>query len=146
MKRKLFIALTLLLAVAMQAETIVINDQSLEVLSVTQWAAAMQLDEKEDGALHGGEAYAVKGVFYETTALGLEDDGKYSFILTEDGQNHGDTRLVACHMYGPNNQPFYSTTQLSQGDTAIVYGTFGQKSIAIPYVGYEWYSQSLYRT
>ena len=98
--------IALFVAVAMQAETIVINDQSVEVLTVTQWAAAMQLDEKEDGALHVGEAYAVKGVFYETTALGLESDGKYSFILTEDGQDHGDTRVIAVRMLDPNNEPF----------------------------------------
>ena len=117
------------------------------IMTVTEWATLLQhsdverekWEEGEEG-LRRGEAYAVKGVFYETTALGLENDGRYSFILTEDGQDHGDTRLVACHMYGPNNTPFYSTTQLSQGDTAIVYGTFGQKEIVIPYQGGEWYT------
>lgn len=117
------------------------------IMTVTEWATLLQQsdverekwEEGEEG-LRRGEAYAVKGVFYETTALGLENDGRYSFILTEDGQDHGDTRLVACHMYGPNNTPFYSTTQLSQGDTAIVYGTFGQKGIVIPYQGGELYT------
>ena len=118
------------------------------IMTVTEWATLLQQsdverekwEEGEEEGLRRGEAYAVKGVFYETTALGLENDGRYSFILTEDGQDHGDTRLVACHMYGPNNTPFYSTTQLSQGDTAIVYGTFGQKEIVIPYQGGEWYT------
>ena len=118
------------------------------IMTVTEWATLLQQsdverekwEEGEEEGLRRGEAYAVKGVFYETTALGLENDGRYSFILTEDGQDHGDTRLVACHMYGPNNTPFYSTTQLSQGDTAIVYGTFGQKGIVIPYQGGELYT------
>ena len=118
------------------------------IMTVTEWATLLQQsdverekwEEGEGKGLRRGEAYAVKGVFYETTALGLENDGRYSFILTEDGQDHGDTRLVACHMYGPNNTPFYSKTQLSQGDTAIVYGTFGQKGIVIPYQGGELYT------
>ncbi len=127
--------------------TFVYDPNDPNIMTVTEWATLLQQsdverekwEEGEEG-LRRGEAYAVKGVFYETTALGLENDGRYSFILTEDGQDHGDTRLVACHMYGPNNTPFYSTTQLSQGDTAIVYGTFGQKGIVIPYQGGELYT------
>ena len=128
----------LIIAVAMQAETIIINNQSLEVLSVTQWVDLV--DSWKSSEDHYGETYAVKGVFNQTTALGLESDGKYSFILTEDGQEHSGYRLYAIRMMDPNNEPFYSTTQLSQGDTAIVYGTFGHEEIVIPHQGGEWYT------
>ena len=120
---------------------------SPDIMTVTEWATLLQQsdverekwEEGEEG-LRPGEAYAVKGVFYETTALGLESDGRYSFILTEDGQDHGDTRVIAVQMLDPNKEPFYSTMQLNQGDTAIIYGTFGRKEITIPYQGGEWYT------
>lgn len=121
---------------------------SPDIMTVTEWATLLQQsdverekwEEGEEEGLRRGEAYAVKGVFYETTALGLENDGRYSFILTEDGQDHGETRVIAVRMLDPNKEPFYSTMQLNQGDTAIIYGTFGQKEIVIPYQGGEWYT------
>ena len=137
MKKTLFLALTLLMAVAMQvigtsAQAQVNNGPNGEpVITVSQARDILDNDR------YGAGQYVVKGIItqfltedvgYGNEAVVIEN-GKMTFLIAD--MNDNDATVTACQMNNVNNQPFTSTEQLAIGDTAYVYGTLADAAYAV---------------
>lgn len=129
MKKYLFIALTLLMAVGMQvlgtsAQAQVNNGPNGEsVITVSEARDILDNDR------YGAGQYVVKGIItrfltedvgYGNEAVVIEN-GKMTFLIGDINDNYAT--VTACQMNNVNNQPFTSSEQLALGDTVYAYGT-----------------------
>ncbi len=129
MKKSIFMALTLLMAVGMQvlgtsAQAQVNNGPNGEsVITVSEARDILDNDR------YGAGQYVVKGIItqfltedvgYGNEAVVIEN-GKMTFLIGDINDNYAT--VTACQMNNVNNQPFTSSEQLALGDTVYAYGT-----------------------
>ena len=113
---------------------------SPDILTVAKWdeiARELNREEfwfegKEDPELqelpyHPGDVVAVKGLYKDLINNYIEDGGTLSLRLWEQGEMYVELYTYAFHMAGPNYEPFYSTLQLQEGDTLVLFGTIGRQ-------------------